>query len=461
MAIWRLSQEQYYREAILWKRMLASFPQSLWCRRSLTWCSLLVLLGLTLVPIRADDVMGIGPWSGSSLPVRAQGTTSPQAVLMIPPLTEVIVDTIHTLTFQLTDADGMPIPESGILVLVDINAPPPRREDSLPASVDPRVIITNANGQGTTNLTVGHTSGSLQLLVTVGDVETVFVLTALPDRDSARLVEVSGNNQVGNQGEELGEPLVVRLEDQFGNPLSGEEVMGEIIQGVAGFVPATPPGMALRELTLLSSQMESGKECDPEPTDMMIEYGDVIICEIGDTGPPPDITTTIVMTDARGEARFFLRLGASTDNIVTLVSFIEQEIRFETRVAIGDSDLFRFFGEQGDTIQLTLTRRIGGAMSVDIVLSGPASALRLGEFKMIGRIHVEQEVTCPRGFGRFADFGRGEHQTIQTAQKTPVTFVFPPELLRAIPAIGPAAIQTPMVAGAEEGIGGNDIVRQQ
>jgi hypothetical protein len=57
----------------------------------------------------------------------------------------------------------------------------------------------------------------------------------MADRDSAELREVSGNNQRGLPGEILA-PLVVRLEDQFGNPLPGVEVRAEILRGGVEFV---------------------------------------------------------------------------------------------------------------------------------------------------------------------------------------------------------------------------------
>jgi hypothetical protein len=58
----------------------------------------------------------------------------------------------------------------------------------------------------------------------------------------ARLVMVSGNNQLGQPGEVLPEPLVVRLEDQFGTPLVGVEVMGQIIAGEGRLIGCPPDG---------------------------------------------------------------------------------------------------------------------------------------------------------------------------------------------------------------------------
>jgi hypothetical protein len=105
------------------------------------------------------------------------------------------------------------------------------------ASVDPTEMLTNANGQATTTLTVGHTSGSIQLGV-ITDTRAEFVLSALPDRANERLVEVSGNNQMGRPGEELPKPLVVQLEDQYGNPIESEPVVFARLVGDGEFVDA-------------------------------------------------------------------------------------------------------------------------------------------------------------------------------------------------------------------------------
>jgi hypothetical protein len=66
-------------------------------------------------------------------------------------------------------------------------------------------------------------------------VPLTFGATAVADRDTARLIPVNGNNQRGLPGDIL-EPLVVRLEDQFGNPLPGEVVRAEILRGTVEFV---------------------------------------------------------------------------------------------------------------------------------------------------------------------------------------------------------------------------------
>ena len=122
----------------------------------------------------------------------------------------------------------------------------------------------------------------------------------LPPNDptqEVRLIQVSGNNQGGQPGEILPEPLVVRLEDQFGRPVAGAEVTAEIIQGGAEFVPPPSFQAQTRSTFALPSQAGNG-------------------------------TIATALTDAQGEARFFLRLGFTDDLVVTQVSAFDQAVEF-------------------------------------------------------------------------------------------------------------------------------------
>ena len=75
-------------------------------------------------------------------------------------------------------------------------------------------------------------SGGLQHLSTV-----VFATTGA-QATKVFLVPVAGNNQRAQPGEVLPEPLVVRLEDQFGNPVVGEAVAVRITRGEGTVVAA-------------------------------------------------------------------------------------------------------------------------------------------------------------------------------------------------------------------------------
>jgi hypothetical protein len=96
---------------------------------------------------------------------------------------------------------------------------------------------------------------------------------------SPRLIQVSGDQQGVSPGNVLPQPLVVRLEDQFGSPLRGAPVSAEIIQGAAKFLS------------------------------------------------PPQVTT-----DNDGRASFRLQAGPETKSIVTRVTALGQEVRFQSLI---------------------------------------------------------------------------------------------------------------------------------
>ena len=107
----------------------------------------------------------------------------------------------------------------------------------------------------------------------------------MADRDPARLIIVSGDRQVGVPGEELPEPLVVRLEDQFGNPVVGEPVTGAVVQGEGVLLPSTPAG------ALASQPQQDGA-------------GSLVT----------------VTTDAQGHAAFRLQVGTDGEAIMVEVT---------------------------------------------------------------------------------------------------------------------------------------------
>ncbi|WP_179137276.1 right-handed parallel beta-helix repeat-containing protein, partial [Candidatus Entotheonella palauensis] len=197
--------------------------------------------------------------------------TSSLQVVIETDLSELIVGRDYVLTLQLTDAAGSPVPEAGIPLIMTIESQPePRRETHRLTEIRPGALQTDPEGQAEVSLIVGQTSGPVDLSIRSGlalDSRQVCALMGQPDRDSARLVEVSGNNQTGAPGEELEEPLVVRLEDQFGNPIPDEEVAGEVLGG-----QATLAGAGVRTNADIS-----------------------------------------VQTNAQGEAQFRLRVGEGTD----------------------------------------------------------------------------------------------------------------------------------------------------
>jgi hypothetical protein len=158
--------------------------------------------------------------------------------------------------------DGMVTPRDALLTFQHFlgNAEPP-----LDACQQTRANVLNAQ---TTGITPGDALCILQQFL---------LLPSCMDSLRGRLVVVSGNNQVGESGGALPEPLVVRLENQFGEPLTGEAVAATIVQGAAEVSTSTT-----------ASTRQSSR-----------------------TFSPSQAGQAVGITDARGEVRFLVVVTAA------------------------------------------------------------------------------------------------------------------------------------------------------
>ena len=144
------------------------------------------------------------------------------------------------LVVAVAQAGGAPVP--GFPVTFTVTAGQGTLVPSQP-------VLTDAQGRAAVTLTLGTREGVQQVTATApGLAPITFTVTGVADKEHVRLLLVSGNNQVGKPGEILPLPLVVRLEDQFGNPVAGVLVTGEVILGGVVFVgpPVAPASSADR-----------------------------------------------------------------------------------------------------------------------------------------------------------------------------------------------------------------------
>jgi len=112
---------------------------------------------------------------------------------------------------QVNAADGLGVP--GVSVV--FAAPPGGRVGSTS-------IITDAGGRASTALTLGTVAGLQVFFASIGELGAAVPETAVPAGPAAIGI-VSGNGQSDTVRKTLA-PLVVRVTDQFGNPLSGVSV---------------------------------------------------------------------------------------------------------------------------------------------------------------------------------------------------------------------------------------------
>ena len=83
-------------------------------------------------------------------------------------------------------------------------------------------VETGPDGAARVAWTLGSEAGANQLRATVAGLDPLTIdAEALADVLSSELLLVSGDNQVGEVGQPLSDPLVVRAVDQYGNPVRG------------------------------------------------------------------------------------------------------------------------------------------------------------------------------------------------------------------------------------------------
>ena len=111
-------------------------------------------------------------------------------------------------------------------------------------------VATGANGQAQTAWTLGSAAGGQTVQASCGGLAPLsFSATALA---AASLEIVSGNSQAGMVGSTLAAPLVVKVADQFNNPLPGAAVSFSIVSGGGslGSPSATANGSGHAQSTL-------------------------------------------------------------------------------------------------------------------------------------------------------------------------------------------------------------------
>jgi len=101
-------------------------------------------------------------------------------------------------------------------------------------TVGPAVSTTDADGMAITGWTLPTTAGAVSASASVADADgspVAFTATALAG--PATTTTAAGNNQTAPVGTLASEPLSIRLEDQYGNPVAGLSVTWSVVSGEA------------------------------------------------------------------------------------------------------------------------------------------------------------------------------------------------------------------------------------
>jgi len=148
------------------------------------------------------------------------------------------------LVVQVNDQSGSPV--SGVTVNFAVTAGA--------ATLSAASATTDSNGRAQVNVTLGQTAGTITVRASATGVTPVDFDEFATPGPAASLQIVSGNNQTAVAGSTLPNPLVVKVADQYGNPVSGVSVSFTVTAGggslSATMVPTGSDGKAQTTWTM-------------------------------------------------------------------------------------------------------------------------------------------------------------------------------------------------------------------
>jgi adhesin/invasin len=155
---------------------------------------------------------------GSNLTLPGEGEPAHLAVTQGNGQSRPVGSPLAPLVVKVTDAQGRAV--SGVSVGFAFD------DASTDATVHPASVATNGTGEASATITLGSHVGTLNGHATVArsqgaaPLQAAFTATALSG-DASTVQVVSGDGQSGPVGSTLSQPLVVKVTDASGNPISG------------------------------------------------------------------------------------------------------------------------------------------------------------------------------------------------------------------------------------------------
>jgi hypothetical protein len=106
-------------------------------------------------------------------------------------------------------------------------------------AIEPEPIPTDVDGRAEARWTLGGAVGEQTVTVTSAGLSAVFRATAGDSQRPSAIVIASGDDQRAAAGSQLANPLVVRVENEFGRPIAGIEVEWNVESGGGIITPTT------------------------------------------------------------------------------------------------------------------------------------------------------------------------------------------------------------------------------
>jgi len=176
---------------------------------------------LRVVPVLLASSLLLSSCGGGDSP--AEPDVSVPTVASVRVVSGALGDVVvgSSVTVEVAVADGTGAPMAGVTVRFTAGAG---------GSASPTSAATGADGKASTTWTLGTTAGTQTLQAAAGGISASASANAVPDV-AAQLARISGDAQSGAAGEALPEPLVVEVQDRFGNARSGEDVTVAVTAG--------------------------------------------------------------------------------------------------------------------------------------------------------------------------------------------------------------------------------------
>ena len=260
----------------------------------------------------------------------------------------------HPLVVAVMQAGRIPVP--GVPVTFKVTA----GRGTLAPPVQP--VLTDAQGLAEVILTLGTQIAVQQVTATAPGLASVtFTIGRVMAGTGRQVIPVSGDNQVGEPGNLLPEPLVIQVEDQFGNPVEGEPVQGLVMSGGVGFVNPT-----------LADEPQQ---------------------------PQPSRTE---MTGSDGRVRFFVQADAKVSSPCVHLTAFEVAVQFllhVTRIPVGNSPFSVVVADlNGDRIPDLVTAN-QGSNDVSVLLGLPDGTFAAAQSFAVGNDPVSVAVADLNGDG--------------------------------------------------------------
>ena len=186
-------------------------------------------------------------------------------------------------------------------------------------AVDPETDTTGPDGLASTRRTLGSSAGTQLTTASANGLDgspVTFTHTGQTG-GAAALQLVSGNNQTGSPGAELADPLVVRLVDGGGNPISGNPVSWVVGMGGGSVTPSgdtDADGMASARFKLGSGSGSTNTVNAVVSGVGVVEFTATAGGGGGGGGGPSDANSTVSASPASIQAS----LGSATITVTVL-----------------------------------------------------------------------------------------------------------------------------------------------